>query len=159
MQSYYTHLASRRCVLWITYDHTYEHYIYIYIHIYIYIYIKDKSVLVVFVIRVYFSKTVQVSALNDIHNQLLATSVGGANGSIVFMCQRYYALMKELGLDQNNTATNQTCIPAHKTNNQVISCHTAFLRNKFNLVVDEEHKKLCNTGPLNFINICLKPDL
>ena len=121
--------------------------------------LKDKSVLVEFVIRVYFSKTVQVSALNDIHNQLVATSLGRANGSIVFMCQQYYALMKELGLDHNNTATNKTYIPAHKTNNQVISCHTAFLRNKFNLVVDEENKKLCNTGPLNFINICLKPDL
>ena len=121
--------------------------------------LKDKSVLVEFVIRVYFSKTVQVSALNDIHNQLVATSLGRANGSIVFMCQQYYALMKELGLDHNNTATNKTYIPAHKTNNQVISCHTAFLRSKFNLVVDEENKKLCNTGPLNFINICLKPDL
>ena len=52
--------------------------------------------------------------------------------------------MKELGLDHNNTGTNKTYIPVHKIDGQVTSDHTTFLRNKFNLVVDEENKKLPN---------------
>ena len=38
--------------------------------------------------------------------------------------------------------TNKTFIPVRKTNNQIISCHTRFLVNKFNLAVDEENKRL-----------------
>ena len=74
------------------------------------------------------------------------TSLNEANGNITFICQYFYALvlMKELGLDHNNTGTNKTYIPVHKIDGQVTSDHTTFLRNKFNLVVDEENKKLPN---------------
>ena len=88
-----------------------------------------------------------LNTLNDIHNQFVVTPIDKANGNVAFICQRLYALVliKELGfLDHNNTGTNNTHIPVHKTNNQVISCHTTFIRNKFNLVVDEENNKLPN---------------
>ena len=45
----------------------------------------------------------------------------------------------------SETDTNKTYISVRKTNNQVVSGHTPFLRNIFNLVVDEENKKLPNT--------------
>ena len=65
-----------------------------------------------------------------------------------------------MGLDRNNTGTSKTYIPVNKTNDQVISDHATFLRNKFKLVVDEENKKLPDfTGSLNFINTPKKPDL
>ena len=53
-------------------------------------------------------------------------------------------LIKELVLNNNKTGTNKNYISVHKTNNQVISGHITILRNKFNLVVDEENKKLPN---------------
>ena len=53
-----------------------------------------------------------------------------------------------------------TYIPVHKTNNQVTSGRTTFLRSKVILVFDEESKKLRNfTGPLYIISIPQKPDL
>ena len=63
-----------------------------------------------------------------------------------FICQQFYAfvLVEELGLDHNNTGTSKTNIPIHKANNQLISDNITFLRNKFDLVVDEEKKKLPN---------------
>ena len=62
------------------------------------------------------------------------------------MCQQIYAIfvIKELGLDHSNTSTNKTYIVVHKTNNQVISGQAAFLKNKFNLEVNGESKKLPN---------------
>ena len=53
-----------------------------------------------------------------------------------------------------------TYIPVHKTNNQVTSGRTTFLRSKVILVFDEESKKLRNfTGPLYIISTPQKPDL
>ena len=83
--------------------------------------------------------------MNDIHNQFV-TSLNEADGNIAFICQYFYALvlMKELGLDHNNTGINKTYIPIHKTDGQVTSDHTTFWRSKFKLVVHEENKKLPN---------------
>ena len=68
------------------------------------------------------------------------------NENVAFICQQFYAiaLIKELGLEHNNTNKIKTYIPVHKNNNEVISGHTTFLGNKFNFVVDEENKKLPN---------------
>ena len=87
-----------------------------------------------------------LSALNDIPNQFVVPSIDKANGNVALICQPFYplVLIKELGLDHNNTDTNKTYIPVHKTNNQVISGHIRVLRKKFNSVVDEENKKLPN---------------
>ena len=88
-----------------------------------------------------------LNTLNDIHSQFFVTPPDKANGKVAFICQRLnaFVLIKELRLDHNNTGTNNAYFPVHKTNNQVISGHTTFLRNKFNLVVDEENKKNPNT--------------
>ena len=50
-----------------------------------------------------------------------------------------------MDLDHHNTDTNNTYIPVHKTNNQVLSGYTTFLGSKSNFVVDKENKKICNT--------------
>ena len=91
--------------------------------------------------------------LNDIYNQFVVTPIHEATGNVAFICQQFYALvlMKELGLDLNNTGTSKTYIPVHKTNNEVTTAHITFLRNKFNLVVHEETKTLPNIyWTLNF---------
>ena len=78
------------------------------------------------------------------------------------MSQRFYVLVliKELSLDHNTTGTNKNYTPVHKTNNQVISGLNTFVRNKFNLVADNETRNfLTFTVPLNFTNIPLKADL
>ena len=84
--------------------------------------------------------------MNDIHNHFVVTRIDKANGNVVFACQQFHilVLIKELGLGHNSTNTNKTYIPVLKTNKQVISDRTTFLRNKFNLVGDEEIKKLPN---------------
>ena len=68
--------------------------------------------------------------MNEIPNQFVVTSVDKVNEDAAFICQRFYALVliKELGLDHNNTGTNKTYIPVRQTNNQVISGLTTFLR-------------------------------
>ena len=78
--------------------------------------------------------------MNDIHNQFAVTPIDKANGNAAFVCERFYTLvlLKELDLDHNNIGTNITYISVHKTNKQVISGHTTFSRNRFNLEVDEE---------------------
>ena len=77
---------------------------------------------------------------------IVFTPINKATGNVAFICQCFYALflIRELGLDDNNTGTNKTFIQVHKTNNQVVSGHTKFLRNKLNVVVYEENKKLSN---------------
>ena len=87
-----------------------------------------------------------LNILNDIHNQFVVTPIDKVNGNVAFICQQFYALVlvEELGLDHNNTGTSKTYIPVHKANNQVISDNITFLRNRFDLVVDEEKKKLPN---------------
>ena len=69
------------------------------------------------------------NTLNDTCNQFIITPIDKVNGTIAFICQQFYAIVltKEPSLDHNNTGTNQTYIPVHKTNNQVISTHTTFL--------------------------------
>ena len=47
-------------------------------------------------------------------------------------------------MHHNISSTNKTYFPVQKTNNQVIFGHTTFLRNKFNLGVDEKKKKIPN---------------
>ena len=47
-----------------------------------------------------------------------------------------------MGLDHNNTSKNKTYIPVHKIHKQVVSDHTTFYRNRLNLVVDKENKKI-----------------
>ena len=86
------------------------------------------------------------NTLIDIDNQFVVTPVNKADRNNAFICQQFYALVliKEVGLDHNNAVTNKTCIPEYKTNNQVISGHTSFSRSNFNLLVDEETKKLSN---------------
>ena len=70
------------------------------------------------------------NSLNDIQNQFVVTPGDEANGNVAFICQRFYGLVliKELGLDHNNTGTDKTHITVHKTNNQVISGHISFSR-------------------------------
>ena len=51
---------------------------------------------------------------------------------------------RRTGLDQNNTDTNKTYIPVHKTHNQVLSGYITFLRKEFELIVDEENRKAPN---------------
>ena len=66
----------------------------------------------------------------------------------------------KLDLVQNISSINKTYFQASKSNNQVISDHTIFLKNKFEIEVDEENKKPPkNSWILNFINILLKPGL
>ena len=79
-----------------------------------------------------------LNTLNDIHIQFVIISLEKANGDVAFICDRFYAfiLMKELGLDHNNSGTNKTYIPVHITNS------TVFLRNKSRFADDEENKKL-----------------
>ena len=80
-----------------------------------------------------------LNTLNDIYNQFAVTPVDKAIGNVAFIGRRFYAIFfrKELGLDLNNTGTNETYIPVHKTNNQVTTGHITFLRNKLSLVVHE----------------------
>ena len=74
-----------------------------------------------------------------IHNWFVVTQIDKSNEDIEFICQWFYALVliKDFPSDHNNTCTNETYAPAHKTNNQVIYCHTTFSRNKSNLVINE----------------------
>lgn len=67
--------------------------------------------------------------MNDFQN-LIVTTLDKTNGHVVVICQQFHALVliKELGLDCNDTDTSKSCIPGHKTNNQVISGHTTFLK-------------------------------
>ena len=53
--------------------------------------------------------------------------------SILWACSQ-----KGTGFNHNKTSTNENYIPVHKTND--ISNPATFLRNKINLVVDEEKK-------------------
>ena len=84
--------------------------------------------------------------MNGIHHQFIVTPTDKANGNVAIICQQFYALVliKELGLDHDNSGTNKNYIPVHKTNYRVISGHTTFLWNKFNWEVDEGNKKLPN---------------
>ena len=77
-------------------------------------------------------KSNPLNTLNDIHIYFVVTQIDKANGNVAFICQQFCALvlMKKLALGHNDTGTNKTYIPVHKTNNQVISDHTIFLRNK-----------------------------
>ena len=83
------------------------------------------------------------------------TAIDKTNGNVAF--QHVYALIlvKELVLDQIAITKHKTCIQVYiyiyiyiyilsKTNDQVISDHTTFLKNKFDLKVDEESKILPN---------------
>ena len=81
-----------------------------------------------------------LNTLNDINNQIVLTLIYKANGYVSFICQQFYAfvLKKELGLDHNNTGTNEIYIPVHKTNNHIITDCTTFLRNRFKLKVHDE---------------------
>ena len=87
-----------------------------------------------------------LNTLNDIYNQFVVTTIDKDTENVVFICQQFYALVqiKELGLDHNNTNTNKNYLPVHKTNNQVVSRKTIFLRNTFNLLVHEQNKELPN---------------
>ena len=64
--------------------------------------------------------------------------IGKANGNVAFICKKFYVLVltKEPGLDHNNSGVNKSDIPVNKTNDQVNSGHTTFLRSKFNLIFD-----------------------
>ena len=81
--------------------------------------------------------------LINIHKEFVGALVDKAISNAAFDCQRIFALVpiKELCLDQNTSSTNKTYIQVNITVNHVISDHTAFLRNKFNLEVNEENKK------------------
>ena len=81
-----------------------------------------------------------------IHNEFVVTPRDKSNETVAFIYQLFCALIliKERGLDHNNTGTNKNFIPVHKTNNQVISRQPTFLTNKFSLVVNEGNKKLPN---------------
>lgn len=64
--------------------------------------------------------------------------------NVTFTCQQFYGfvLIKENGLDQNTASANKTYVQVNKINNKFISDHITFLKNKFNLEVNEENKKL-----------------
>ena len=74
-------------------------------------------------------------------------SIDKCDGNAVFISQQVFALVltKGLGSNQNITRTNKIHFQVNnKTNNQVISDNTKFLKNKFDLEVNEENKKLPN---------------
>ena len=87
-----------------------------------------------------------LNTLTYTHNEFVVTPTDKSNETVAFICQLFCALIliKERGLDHNNTGTNKNFIPVHKTNNQVISGQPTFLTNKFSLVVNEGNKKLPN---------------
>lgn len=64
-----------------------------------------------------FQQKKPLNILNEIHNKLAANSLGRANGNFEFISHQFYALalMRGLGLGHNNTGTNKTYIPVHKT--------------------------------------------
>ena len=64
-------------------------------------------------------------------------------------------------LDYNTTSINKTYIQVNKTNNHVIFDHTTFLKDQFNLEVDEKKERnfVTSTGHLNFVKIPPKPGL
>ena len=66
--------------------------------------------------------------------------------NVAFICEPFCALVliKEQDLDHKNPGTDKNWVLVHKTNNEVISGQTTFLRKKINLVVDEENRKLSN---------------
>ena len=106
-----------------------------------------------------FQQNNPLYSLNGIQDQFVVTTVDKANGNVAFICQQFDALflIKELDSDLNNTGTNKTYIPVHKTDNQVISGHTTFLRTWY--YMKKTIHFLTFTGSLSFINIHLKPDL
>ena len=57
-----------------------------------------------------------------------------ANGNIAFAYQPFYTLVliNELDLDQNTTSTNNSYTQVTKTNNQVTSDPSTFLKNNLN---------------------------
>ena len=90
-----------------------------------------------------------LTTLSDIHNQFVVIPINKVNWNVAFTWQRFYAfvLINKLGLViklKKAYTRNKTYNPVQKTNNHVISGYTIFLINKFNLVADEENKKLPN---------------
>ena len=67
--------------------------------------------------------------------ELAVTSTDKATKNVPFICQFY--------LNRNITSTNKTYIQVNKSNNQVISDHTTFLKYP-NVEVYEENKNLPN---------------
>ena len=67
-------------------------------------------------------------------------------------------MIKQLVLNQNTTTTNETSVQVKKSNNQVISDHTTFL--KLSLIfklIKKTRDLLTSTEHLNLINVLLKP--
>ena len=94
--------------------------------------------------KIFLQQKNPLNALNDTQNQFVVIPRDKANQNVAFVYELFCALVliKELGLDHNNTGTNKTYISVDEINNQIISDNTTFLRSKLNLVVDEENKKL-----------------
>ena len=75
----------------------------------------------------------------------VVTPIYKSNGNIAFIWKGLWSYpYKKLALDQNTTNTNKRYIQVNTTNDQVISDHILFLKNKFDLELDDEDKKLSN---------------
>lgn len=98
--------------------------------------------------------------LNNTLSEFVVTPIDQCNDSVAFISQRFFALVltKRYGLNQNITSTNKIYFQINnKNNNYVISDNTIFLKNEFDLKVNEENKKLTNIyRTANFINIFIK---
>ena len=82
--------------------------------------------------------------LKDLHNHYVITPIDKASGNVAIICKRFYArvLIKELELDKPNGAVKNTYLKASKTSDNIINNHKTFLKNKFNITIDDNNKNL-----------------
>ena len=81
--------------------------------------------------------------LKLLHNQFVVVSIDHVSGNVAFFCQRHYAqvLINELGLSNVNAITT-TFLKAIKPVEKIVSNNTSFLKDKFNLEIDEINDKI-----------------
>ena len=65
---------------------------------------------------------------------------------MAFICQLFYVLIKELGLNENTTCTNKTYIQVNKTNDHVISNHLCINKQKLIILSHINFQKLSHFG-------------
>lgn len=82
------------------------------------------------------------SCLQNLHNNYVVVPIDKATGNVAFVCQRFYALVivNELGLNPQHASPTYNL--SSKSENDIINNHTNFIRNKFNMKVQEDNKRL-----------------
>ena len=81
--------------------------------------------------------------LKTLHKKFVVVPIDKTSGNVAFVCQRHYTqfLITELGLNNVNNIT-VTYMNAVKRLSKTELDNTSFLKNKFNLEVNETNKKL-----------------